>query len=160
MFVETDQPRRIADAGAIAVVQPYLVYDLGDQLGLLPLPPSLAGLPFADLEEAGVELAGSSDYPVAGYDVLAAAKAAVTRGTRLGAAYRPDQAIGIERVLKAYTAGSARALGVESEAGTLGPGKRADLVALSADPLATDPERLEEVRIERTWLAGELVHVA
>jgi predicted amidohydrolase YtcJ len=35
---------------------------------------------------------------------------------------------------------------------------RADLVALSADPLDSDPDRLDELRVERTWLAGELVH--
>jgi predicted amidohydrolase YtcJ len=112
------------------------------------------------LEAAGVELAGSSDYPVAGYDVLAAVKAAATRRTQLGAVHHPHQAIGVERALRAYTVGAARALGVEGEAGTLEPGKRADLVALSADPVAGDPDRLDELRVERTWLAGELVHAA
>jgi predicted amidohydrolase YtcJ len=160
MMLEADQPRRIADAGAIAVIQPYFVHDVGDQLAIRPLPPSLNGLPFANLDAAGVELAGSSDYPVAGYDVLAAVKAAATRRTQLGNSYRPDQAIGVERALRAYTAGSARALGVETEAGTLAPGKRADLVALSGDPLEVDPERLDELRVERTWLGGDLVHEA
>ena len=160
MMLEPDQPRRIADAGAIAVIQPYFVHDVGDQLAISPLPPSVNGLPFADLDAAGVELAGSSDYPVAGYDVLAAVKAAATRRTELGGRYRPDQAIGAERALRAYTTGSARALGVEAEAGTLAPGKRADLVALSADPLETDPERLDELRVERTWVEGEVVHNA
>jgi predicted amidohydrolase YtcJ len=83
-----------------------------------------------------------------------------TRRTRRGGGYRPDQGIGVERALRAYTSGSARALGVEAEAGTLAPRKRADLVALSGDPLETDPERLDELSVERTWLAGELVYQA
>jgi predicted amidohydrolase YtcJ len=160
MMLEPDQPRRIADAGAIAVIQPYFVHDVGDQIALNPLPPSLDALAFADLDSAGVELAGSSDYPVAGYDVLAAVQAAATRRTQLGDHHRPDQAISVERALRAYTAGSARALGVEGETGTLEPGKRADLVALSGDPLNVDPERLDELRVQRTWLAGALVHEA
>jgi predicted amidohydrolase YtcJ len=160
IFLERDQPRRIADAGAIAVIQPYFIHDVGDQIAISPLPPSLDGFAFADLDSAGVELAGSSDYPVAGYDVLAAVKAAATRRTQLGEHYRPDQAISVERALRAYTAGSARALGVEAETGSLEPGKRADLVALSGDPLTTDPDRIDELRVERTWIAGETVHEA
>lgn len=160
IFLERDQPRRIADAGVIAVVQPHFVYDLGDQVAIQPLPPSLDALAFADLASAGVDLAGSSDYPVSGYDVLAAVKAAATRRTRSGDRYRPDQAIEVERALRAYTAGSARALGVEAEAGTLEPGKRADLVALSGDPLRTDPDHLHELRVDRTWVAGELAYRA
>jgi predicted amidohydrolase YtcJ len=160
IFLERGQPRRIADSGAVAVIQPHFVYDVGDQVAISPLPPSLHALAFGDLASAGVELAGSSDYPVSGYDVLAAAKAAATRQTRSGDCYRPDQAIDVERVLRAYTAGSARALGVEAETGTLEPGKRADLVALSGDPLGTDPEHLDELRVERTWLAGEMVYRA
>lgn len=160
IFLSRDQPRRIADAGAIAVVQPSFVYELADQIAISPLPPTLDALPFADLDAADVELAGSSDYPVAGYDVLAAVKAAVTRRTQTGELYRPDQAIDVERVLRAYTAGSAHALGVEHQTGTLEPGKRADLVALSGDPLETDPERLDELRVERTWVGGEPVHEA
>jgi predicted amidohydrolase YtcJ len=158
VFLAPDQPRRIADAGATAVIQPYFVYDVGDQIAISPVPPGIDALSFADLDSAGVELAGSSDYPVAGYDVLAAVKAAATRRTQLGRYYRPDQAISAERALRAYTSGSARALGVDAEAGTLEPGKRADIVALSGDPLDIEPERLDELRVERTWIAGELVH--
>ena len=160
IFLERGQPRRIADSGTIAVIQPHFVYDVGDQIAISPLPPSLHALAFADLASAGVEVAGSSDYPVSGYDVLAAVKAAATRRTQSGDVYRPDQAIEVERALRAYTAGSARALGVEAETGTLEPGKRADLVALSGDPLVTDPERIDELRVEHTWLAGQLVHQA
>ena len=46
------------------------------------------------------------------------------------------------------------------ETGSLEPGKRADIVALSSNPLEADPERLDELRVERTWLAGELAYEA
>ena len=156
MLLGSGQPQRIADAGAVAVPQPYWVYDIGDQLRLVSLPPPIRALGLRDLLDAGVEMAGSSDYPVASYEVLAAVRAAVTRRTQSGALFEPEQAIEVEQALRAYTAGGARALGVESQAGSIEPGKRADLVALSSDPLAVDPERLDEVDVDRTWVAGRL----
>lgn len=156
MLLESGQPQRIADAGAIAVPQPYWVYDIGDQFRLVSLPPPIRALGLRDLLDAGVEVAGSSDYPVASYEVLAAVRAAVTRRTQSGALFEPEQAIEVEQALRAYTAGGARALGVESQAGSIETGKRADLVALSSDPLAVDPERLDEVAVDHTWVAGRL----
>jgi predicted amidohydrolase YtcJ len=156
MLLEPDQPRRIAAAGAIAVPQPFWIYDIGDQLKIASLPPSIRALGLRDLLDAGVELAGSSDYPIASYDVLAAVHAAATRRTRSGALFEPEQAISAEEALRAYTSGAARALGVEAEAGSIEPGKRADLVALSSDPLAADPDRLDQLTVDRTWVAGEL----
>jgi predicted amidohydrolase YtcJ len=44
--------------------------------------------------------------------------------------------------------------------GTLEPGKRADMVVLSGDPLATDPMALDSLRILRTYVDGELVYEA
>lgn len=156
MLLEPGQPRRIADAGAVAVPQPYWVYDIGDQLQVASLPSTIRVLGLRDLLDAGVEVAGSSDHPIASYEVLAAVRAAVTRRTRSGALFEPEQAIEVEEALRAYTAGAARALGVEAEAGSIEPGKRADLVALSSDPLAVDPDRLDEVNVDRTWVAGRL----
>jgi predicted amidohydrolase YtcJ len=157
MLLEAGQARRIADAGAVAVSQPYWIYDIGDQLAAVSLPRSIRALGLRELLEAGVVLAGSSDYPVASCDVLAAVRAAVTRRTQSGALFEPEQAIGVEQALGAYTVGGARALGVEAEAGSIEPGKRADLVALSSDPLAADPDRLCELTVDRTWVGGELV---
>lgn len=156
MLLEPDQPRRIAEAGAVAVPQPYWIYDIGDELRIASLPPPVRAMGLRDLLDAGVELAGSSDYPVAGYEVLAAVRAAVTRRTRSGALFEPEQAIEVEEALRAYTVGAARALGAEAEAGSIEPGKRADLVALSADPLAADPDRLGELTVDRTWVGGRL----
>ncbi len=51
-----------------------------------------------------------------------------------------------EASLLACTSNPARALGLENEIGTIEPGKRADLVLLTADSLA-DPYALEEVEL-------------
>lgn len=158
VFAESHQPRRIADTGAIAVVQPAFITSAGDDMLLTPMPPSIETMPLRSLSEAGVELAGSSDYPVTQPDVLAAISAAVTRRTASGATLAGDQAVDVELMLRAYTLGSALALGCEHEAGSIAPGKQADLVHLARDPLACDPASLAEVRVEATWVAGRRVH--
>jgi predicted amidohydrolase YtcJ len=151
--------RRIADAGAIAVVQPYFIYDMvGDAAALTPPPEPTVVLPLRTLLDGGVELAGSSDHPVSGYDVLAAVEAAVRRHTKLGRVSGPAEAITAEQALRAYTLGSAKALGVEREAGSLEPGKRADVVVLSGDPRRTATPT--DLTVQRTYLGGELAYEA
>ena len=156
MFVDPPLVRRIADAGAIAVVQPFFIYDIGDSEAEAPPPKPIEVLPLRRMLDAGVTLAGSSDYPVSHYDVLSAVKAAATRRTRLQKTLEPDQAISVEDALRAYTQGSALALGVANDVGTISTGKRADLVVLSQNPLKTAAERVDEIKVLRTYLAGKL----
>jgi predicted amidohydrolase YtcJ len=160
MFVDPPLVRRIADAGAIAVVQPFFVYDIGDGEAEAPPPRPLEIMPLRRMLDDGVTLAGSSDYPVSHFDVLRAVKAAVTRRTRLGAELEPEQALSVEDALRAYTEGSALALGVADDVGTISPGKQADLAVLSESPIDADPEHLDEIAVLRTYLAGRLVYSA
>ena len=157
LVVDPPLVRRIADAGAIAVVQPFYLYDLGDTMAEVPPPKPIEIMPLRRMLDAGVTLAGSSDYPVSHFDVLAAVKAAVTRRSRLENVLGPDEAIGVEDVLRAYTAGSALALGVERDVGTIAVGKRADLIVLSENPVDVDVERIDEIQVLQTYRAGELV---
>jgi predicted amidohydrolase YtcJ len=158
MFVDAPLVRRIADAGAVAVVQPFFIYDIGDGEAEAPPPKPIEVMPLRRMLDAGVTLAGSSDYPVSHFDVLSAVKAAVTRRTRRDKTLEPDQAIGVEDALRAYTQGSARALGVAHDAGTITARKRADLVVLSENPLEADADRIDEIHVLRTYLAGALVY--
>jgi hypothetical protein len=158
MFVDAPLVRRIADAGAIAVVQPFFVYDIGDAEAEIPPPTPIEVIPLRRMLDAGVALAGSSDYPVSHFDILSAVKAAVTRRTRRDKTLEPDQAIGVEDALRAYTHGSALALGVAHDAGTITARKRADLVVLSENPLEADADRIDEIQVLRTYLAGKLVY--
>ncbi len=90
--------------------------------------------------------------------MLAAVSAAVTRRTAAGATLAADQAVEVEPMLRAYTLGSARALGCEHEAGSIAPGKQADLVHLAQDPLTHDPAHLADIQVNATWVAGNRAH--
>jgi predicted amidohydrolase YtcJ len=130
---------------------------VGDFTAPAPMPDPFVVLPLRSLVDAGVELAGSSDHPVSGYDVLAAVEAAALRNTKCGRVAEPQEALAVEDTLRAYTLGSARALGVEDEAGSLEAGKRADIVVLDGDPRRALPT---SVNVSRTYAAGELVYSA
>lgn len=69
----------------------------------------------------------------------------------------PHQRLSVEEALHAYTLGAAYAGFSEGEVGSLDPGKWADLVVLSEDPLQA-PERLSELKVEEVYLGGERVY--
>lgn len=70
----------------------------------------------------------------------------------------PEQAIRAEDALALYTRNAATVLGVQDVCGSLAPGKDADLVVLSANPLDTAPEKLGTIQVLRTYIGGECVH--
>ncbi len=132
--------------------------------------------PVADLLAAGARVGLGTDSPasVPSFDVFAEMRAAVALARLAGG--RP-QAMPAARALELATLGSARALGLGDEVGTLEPGKLADLAIVSLeetpfvpweDPatavvLGGSPERVVatvvdgEVRYEReTWPWHEL----
>jgi predicted amidohydrolase YtcJ len=53
------------------------------------------------------------------------------------------------------TANAAVAARMERDIGTIAPGRAADLLILSGDPLTSAPERLHELRVETAVLGGE-----
>ncbi|WP_282161269.1 amidohydrolase [Ulvibacterium marinum] len=70
------------------------------------------------------------------------------------------QALPVKTVLHLMTMGAAYALDRESEVGSLEPGKFADLIAISADPLATDPNDIKDIKVLMTMINGQVVHVS
>ncbi len=79
------------------------------------------------------------------------------RRDRRGRLVRPDEAISVAEALDAATRSAAEALGAE-KAGTLEPGREADLLWLDRDPLAVAPEELASTVTLSTWRLGRLVH--
>jgi predicted amidohydrolase YtcJ len=68
----------------------------------------------------------------------------------------PDQRVSVAEAIHAYTLGAAYAAFEEHSMGSLEPGKFADFIVLSRDPFQA-PTQINEIAIERTYLAGERV---
>jgi predicted amidohydrolase YtcJ len=109
------------------------------------------------LLDAGVTVAGSSDYPCGPIEPLLAIQSLVTRtgfdGVTVGAAQR----IGVEEALRVYTVGSAQATGEAGFKGTLSPGMLADFVVLGDDPRTVDPATIGAIPVRSTWVGGSRV---
>jgi predicted amidohydrolase YtcJ len=147
------QATRLGELGAVAVVQPGFLHHMGGAVDGFNLE-ATTWMPFADLAQAGVVLAGSSDTPCAFREPLLTSARGVTRRTSKGTVLDPSQSLPYETWLRAYTAGAAFAGGQEQERGRLAPGLQADLVVLDG-PL--DPEN--PPRVSETWVAGQRVFV-
>jgi predicted amidohydrolase YtcJ len=110
-----------------------------------------------DLLDAGVTVAGSSDYPCGPIEPLLAIQSCVTRTGFDGVPVGLRQRIGVDEALRVYTTGSAVATGEEQLKGTLTPGKLADFVVLGADPREVDPATIGSIPVRSTWVGGNQV---
>ncbi len=119
--------------------------------------------PWRSLEAQGVRLAFGSDAPVEPPRPWEGLHAALTRvradGTPAGG-FVPEQCIGIDAALRAYTEGAAVLSGLAGQLGTLEPGAEADLVVWDRDLHATPPAELLAARPAVTVLGGEIVYVS
>ncbi|MBU3868168.1 amidohydrolase [Streptomyces sp. 4503] len=110
-----------------------------------------------DLLDAGITVAGSSDYPAGPLNPLLAVQTMVTRRTADGRVLGADQRLTVAQALEVYTAGSAHATGESHLKGRLAPGMLADFVVLGASPFDTDPDGISEIPVRSTWVGGRRV---
>ena len=82
----------------------------------------------------------------------------VTRKTRTGKVFGPEQRLSIDEALHAYTFGSAYASHEEGLKGRLEPGQLADIAVFDRDLTSVDPEALLDAVCEMTLRSGEIVH--
>jgi predicted amidohydrolase YtcJ len=81
----------------------------------------------------------------------------VNRVTASGTVLGPDERLTVAEAVRAYTYGSAHAVGQENDKGTLDDGQLADLVVLDDDLFAVPPERIGDVGVGATVIGGEPV---
>jgi predicted amidohydrolase YtcJ len=154
IFLTRELVARLADLGVWVVAQPSFLWDARGEPGRTPADPAILQRPFASALSAGVKQAFSSDFPCGTNAPLAGIAAAVTRTSRSGHVAAPEEAISASDALEAYTLGAARAAGIDTVAGSLEPGKRADFLVLSANPLECPPSELASIQVLETWVKG------
>lgn len=107
--------------------------------------------------DAGLAVAGSSDYPIVPIDPLLAVQSMVTRQSRRGGVFGASQRISVADALGVYTHGSAHATGEAGTKGRIAAGQLADFVALDKDLTAIDPTEISGVAVRSTWVGGQCV---
>jgi len=152
---------RIRKLGIIAVVQPVFLYYLGDSLVKnLGKERMRYIMPIKSMLENGIVVAGSSDRPVTEGNPWTAIWAAVHRTTINGKLINPGENLTVAEALQLYTRNGAYTNYAENRAGTLSPGKCADIIVLDENPLEIDPKRLKDIHVNRTFINGEEVYKA
>ena len=115
------------------------------------------------LLDAGAQLAGGSDAPVESPDPRLGLYAAETRRRPDGTpadGWNPGERLRPPEALALFTTGAAVAGHAERWSGTIGVGLAADLTVVDVDPEQVPPERLLQMKILRTVVAGRDVFVA
>ncbi|WP_375773746.1 amidohydrolase [Archangium gephyra] len=153
--------KRFAGQGVIASMQPYHAIDDGRWAERV-IGPERAKTTYAfkSLLDAGARVAFGSDWYVAPPTPLEGIYAAVTRRTldeKNPGGWVPEQRIGVEDALRAYTLGGAHASFEEQEKGTLEPGKLADLVLIDRDLTRVPPETIRDAKVMLTVVGGQAV---
>ncbi len=167
LFVRDELLPLYDQVGATPVVEPInaCFVDTYDDM----LPATYAGVVrrWGDLAGSAAHLAAGSDWPWGDPESLSPLfrLANLISPTNASPAYTswepcqplsPRQVVSVWRGLRMMTAEAAYALHWEDELGTLEPGKLADLVVVSADPIATPIAELSRLRVEMTLVGGRI----
>jgi len=159
---------RFEELDLIAEVQPFHAIDdmrwmeqrIGDR--------AQGAYNFKSLLDSGATLSFGSDWPgtnAAWYPIspVLGIYAAVTRKTVNGTpegGWFPEQRIGVEDALRAYTVNNAFAGFEEEDKGTLEVGKLADLTVLDRDLLSIPADEIKEAQVLYTIVDGRIVFAA
>ena len=118
---------------------------------------------FRSLLDSGATVAFSSDWQVGEMDPLVGLYSAATRAGLDGSdPWTPDERVGLDRALQAYTVHGARAWHAEGDRGRISTGLLADLVVWSSDLYAYEesPDGLLDQHAELTLVGGTIAHSA
>ena len=106
----------------------------------------------------GMRFGTHHDAPVALPDSMRVLSATVTRKTRSGYVLGPQHRVPVATALKAMTLWPAWQHFEEASKGSISPGKLADFVVLSANPLQVDEGRLADIEVLQTIKEGEVIY--
>lgn len=144
-------------------MQPYSIYDDGSFAHKRLDHKRLQGTyVFKTLLEKGVPVCFGSDWTVTPLNPLMGIYSAVTRQTSDGKyqnGWYPEQKISVEQAIQCYTKNNATSVLQGKVLGTLQVGKLADFVVLDENILEISPEKIKDVKINRTIIDGKEVYI-
>lgn len=156
------QPRHIERAMELGVTCSFFLshlYYWGEVLRDSMFGPDRAAtyMPMGDAWRAGMRTSVHCDPPMTEPDPIRCLSLAATRRTRNGETIGAAQALPVDEALRAITINAAWQLKMEDRIGSLEPGKLADITLLDANPLTVAPEKLIDIKVLGTWMAGKQV---
>lgn len=152
---------RLRRLGVLPAGQPPFLYNIGDSFNTNLGPKRIKWTyPFKTWFEEGLRPSGSSDRPVVLGAPLLGIWAAVNRETEAGVVLAPEEGVTPEQAIRMYTINAAYASFEEGVKGSIEPGKLADLVVLSDDPTRVPPQKIRDIKVLKTIVAGRVAYEA
>jgi predicted amidohydrolase YtcJ len=149
---------RFAQLGVIASMQgvhtisdgPWVAKRLGEERA------RRTSYPWRSLLDAGAVVTNGTDVPVEDVDPIMSFYGSVSRKTKEGKVFIPEQRVTREEGLRAYTLSNAYAAFEEKEKGSLTPGKLADISVLSKNIMTIPEDEIPTARVDLTILGGKV----
>jgi predicted amidohydrolase YtcJ len=112
------------------------------------------------LMKTGAIIANGTDAPVEDVDPIPSYYASVSRKTKDGQVFYPDQRMSRMEALKSYTINGAYAAFEEGNRGSLQVGKYADITVLSKDILKVPEDEILTAKVSYTIVGGKVLYSA
>jgi len=154
-----DQLQRMHEMGVVPSFFMLHTFYYGDEHAATFLGPRRAARisPARSAQDLDVRFTFHTDSPVVPVDSMLLLWSAVNRITRNGMELGPEQRISPLEGLRAMTINAAHQYFQETQKGSIEPGKLADLVVLSGNPIE-NPAGIRDVRIDETVVGGKIVY--
>jgi predicted amidohydrolase YtcJ len=110
------------------------------------------------LMKSGAVVINGTDAPVEDVDPIANYYASVSRKTKDGSVFYPDQRMGRMEALRSYTLSAAYAAFEESSRGSLKAGKFADMTVLSKDITTIPEDEIPTAQVSYTIVGGKVLY--
>jgi hypothetical protein len=158
--IRPEQLQRAADLGVTCSIFVDQIHYWGDVIvdGLFGPERGSRWMPAGSAVATGMRISLHNDPPVTPEEPLRNISVAVTRTAPSGRVLGPEERLTVEQAIRAQTIDAAWQLFSDDSVGSLEVGKYADLVVLSADPREVPPERIADLEVQATFLAGRQVY--
>jgi predicted amidohydrolase YtcJ len=158
-FIRPDQVQALKSLGIFPSMFPMHTFYWGDWYKQIVGPEQAARIsPMRSILNTGLHATSHTDAPVALPNLMQVVWATVNRTSRSGTVIGPDERVTPLEAIKMITLWGAEQFGEQATKGSLEPGKLADMVILSDNPLTIDPTMINTIVVLETIKEGKTVY--
>ena len=158
-LIRPDQINRVSQMGILLATQNVFMYEKAEVTArFLGEVRSNFAIPTRSIINGGVVVTGGSDADVNSFNPFWGIYQAVTRKSREGRVFGPEEKISRWEALCMYTKWAVLQTFEENLKGVLEPGKFADLIVTSSDILISPEEEIKETQVIMTMVGGKIVY--
>lgn len=158
-FIRPDQVQDLKSLGIFPSMFPMHTFYWGDWYKKIVGPDKAAQIsPMRSILNTGLHATSHTDAPVALPNAMQVVWATVNRTSRSGAIIGTDERVTPLEAMKMITIWGAEQFGEQDTKGSLVPGKLADMVMLSDNPLTIEPTKINTIVVLETIKEGKTVY--